>query len=58
MTAITCANRNHVPWEHFEELSALAKERQEPLWVAMGAFVYGVMEGKRMERARRKRSKQ
>ncbi|WP_157092470.1 hypothetical protein [Selenomonas sp. oral taxon 126] len=56
MTAITYSNLAPVPSAHMEELSALAKDRKEPLWVAVGAFAYGVMIGKRMERARRKRN--
>ena len=55
MTAITYADLSRVPWSHVEELNALAKERKDPFWVAVGAFTYGVIMGKRMERARRKR---
>ena len=50
-----------VPFDYIEELKEIVKERKEPLWLAAGAFAYGlacyhygVMAGKRAERARRK----
>ena len=58
MAAVKFANRSRLPYDHMDEIDALVKDRKEPLWVAIGAFTYGVMIGKRMERARRKRSKQ
>ena len=44
-----------VPFDYIEELKEIVKERKEPLWLAAGAFAYGVAMGKREERARRKR---
>ena len=58
MTAITFANRSHLPYDYMDEIGELVKDRKEPLWVAIDAFTYSVMIGKHMERARRKRSKQ
>ena len=43
-----------VPFDYIEELKEIVKERKEPLWLAAGAFAYGVAMGKREERARRK----
>lgn len=57
MNAIAYANLAHVPWAHMEKLIELAKDNKDPRWVAVDAFSYGVMMGKRMERSRRKKNK-
>ena len=72
MTLIQILNKEAVPWEEMETLDRIRDKRISDIdnlrtphdlkaycrWVGMACYNYGVIMGKRMERARRKRNQQ
>ncbi len=65
MTIIQILDRVPIPWDSVDDIKEIANAkfrladpvRDNILWIAMECYVYGVMQGKRQERARRRRGR-
>lgn len=55
MTVHELIGMQYAPFEYIEDLQAIVDKNEEYQMIAVHAFIYGMIQGKRQERARRKR---